>query len=138
MHTRFIDHENCFSLWQIRRIYQSCYPFSALALSQIEPECCGVADYVASYRTRRVSEEGVGLRRYLIGHHESGGNVPEYESQLKDAFKLYESLGIQGVKTGYAGQMHPKGQHHHGQWNIRHYRKVVEEAAKHKIMTNTM
>ncbi len=71
---------------------------------------------------------------YLIGHHESGGNVPEYESQLAEALDLYQSLGIHAVKTGYAGKMHPAGQHHHGQWNIRHYRKVVREAAKRHIM----
>ncbi len=71
---------------------------------------------------------------YLIGHHESGGNVPEYESQMEAAMDLYRSLGVHAVKTGYAGKMHPLGQHHHGQWNIRHYRKVVREAAKRQIM----
>ncbi len=70
----------------------------------------------------------------LIGHHESGGNVPEYEKQLKDALSLYQSLGIHAVKTGYAGRMSPKGQYRHGQWMVRHYRKVVQEAAKHQIM----
>ncbi len=70
----------------------------------------------------------------LIGHHESGGNVPEYERQMQDALDLYQRLGISAVKTGYAGKMHPQGQHHHGQWMVRHYRKVAQEAAKRKIM----
>ncbi len=71
---------------------------------------------------------------YLIGHHESGGNVPEYERQMKAALDLYRSLGIHAVKTGYAGKMYPLGRNHHGQWTVRHYRKVVKEAAKRQIM----
>ncbi len=70
----------------------------------------------------------------LIGHQESGGNVPQYERQLTAALDLYQSLGIHAVKTGYAGKMHPSGQHHHGQWMVRHYRRVVQEAAKRQIM----
>lgn len=70
----------------------------------------------------------------IIGHHESGGNVPQYESQMKAAFAFYKNLGIHAVKTGYAGKMYPQGQHHHGQWMVRHYRRVVEEAARNQIM----
>ncbi len=70
----------------------------------------------------------------LIGHHETGGNVPVYEQQMEDAFKLYEKLGIRVVKTGYAGEIVPKGQHHHGQWMVNHYQRVTERAAAHRIM----
>lgn len=70
----------------------------------------------------------------LIGHHESGGNVPNYEKQLEDAFAYYQKLGISYVKTGYAGRILPEGQHHHGQWMVNHYRKVVKKAAEYKIM----
>lgn len=69
----------------------------------------------------------------LIGHHETGGNIPVYEQQMEDAFALYEKLGIHAVKTGYAGEIIPKGQHHHGQWMINHYQRVVERAAAHHI-----
>ncbi len=70
----------------------------------------------------------------IIGHHESGGDVPGYEAQMADAFALYERLGITRVKTGYAGGIHPRGQHHHGQWMVNHYRRVVECAARHRVM----
>ena len=69
----------------------------------------------------------------LIGHHETGGNIPAYEQQMEAAFALYESLGIHAVKTGYAGEIIPKGQHHHGQWMINHYQRVTERAAAHHI-----
>ncbi len=83
-------------------------------------------DYLAAYAKKK----GV----FLIGHHESGGNVPMYEAQMEDAFALYQRLGVPAVKTGYAGKMHPKGMHHHGQWMVRHYQRVVEAAARHHIM----
>ena len=70
----------------------------------------------------------------IIGHHETGGQAANYEKHLEDAFKLYNNLGIRAVKTGYAGQIIPKGEFHHGQYMVRHYRKVLETAAKHKIM----
>ncbi len=70
----------------------------------------------------------------LIGHHESGGNVPEYERQIDDAFALYQRLGVPAVKTGYAGKMLPQGVHHHGQRMVRHYQMVIEKAAKHRLM----
>ncbi|MBN3034423.1 MAG: glycoside hydrolase family 97 protein [Bacteroidales bacterium] len=75
-------------------------------------------------------EKGVSL----IGHHETGGQVPIYEKHIDSAFALYRSLGIDAVKTGYAGMIRPEGQHHHGQWMVRHYRMVVEKAAEHRIM----
>lgn len=70
----------------------------------------------------------------IIGHHETGGQAENYERHLEDAFKLYNKLGIRAVKTGYAGQIIPKGEYHHGQYMVRHYRKVLETAAKYKIM----
>lgn len=70
----------------------------------------------------------------LIGHHETGGRIPEYEAQMDAAFALYNRLGVRAVKTGYAGEIIPKGQHHHGQWMVNHYRRVVTNAAAHRIM----
>lgn len=80
--------------------------------------------------TSYAKEKGV----YLIGHHETGGNVPVYEKYIDRALDLYRDLGIQVVKTGYAGKIRPEGQHHHGQWMVNHYRMVVEKAAERKIM----
>lgn len=66
----------------------------------------------------------------IIGHHETGGNIYNYERQLDTAYKWYSDLGIHCVKTGYAGGL-PDGHCHHGQFNVRHYRRVVQTAAKY-------
>jgi len=55
---------------------------------------------------------------------------------MEDAFKLYQELGINAVKTGYVGTRLSKKEWHHGQYGVRHFRRVIETAAKHKIMVN--
>ncbi|RYZ19933.1 MAG: glycoside hydrolase family 97 protein, partial [Chitinophagaceae bacterium] len=70
----------------------------------------------------------------LIGHHETAGAAKHYESQLEEAFKLYNSKGVNAVKTGYVNKYLDKKEWHDGQYGVRHYRKVVETAAKYKIM----
>jgi alpha-glucosidase len=69
----------------------------------------------------------------IIGHHETGGNIPSYEKQLEKAMKWYTSYGIHAVKTGYAGGI-KDGYKHHSQYMVNHYRKVVTTAAKYKVM----
>lgn len=81
---------------------------------------------------RYADSKGVGL----IGHHETGGNIPLYEAQLEAAFEFYHKAGVHSIKTGYAGNMLPEGTHKHSQYMVRHYRKVLELAAKYKIMVN--
>jgi alpha-glucosidase len=86
------------------------------------------------------AKKGVGL----IGHHETGGGVLNYESQLEEAFAFYKSLGVKAVKTGYVNYAQGikridetgkiRGEWHHGQFMVRHYRHVVEVAAKNHIM----
>ena len=68
----------------------------------------------------------------VIGHHETGGNVINYENQLEETYRWTKEKGINCVKTGYAGGL-PDFHNHHGQYNVRHYRKVVETAARHQI-----
>ena len=77
-------------------------------------------------------EQGVAL----MGHHETGGDVPSYERQMADAYALYDSVGVPAVKTGYAGMIRPEGVYHHGQQMVNHYREVVKLAAKHQIAIN--
>jgi len=77
--------------------------------------------------TRYARERGVSI----IGHHETGGDVLSYENQIDDAFRLYKKVGISAIKTGYAGKIFPRGQYHHGQYMVRHYRMVVEKAAEY-------
>jgi hypothetical protein len=70
----------------------------------------------------------------IIGHHETGGDAADYEKRVDAAFDLYRRVGIDAVKTGYAGGIYPRGQHHHGQWMVFHYRLVLEKAAEKRIM----
>lgn len=82
----------------------------------------GIAKYAAQKKVR------------LIGHHETAGAAKHYESQMEDAFKLYHSKGVNAVKTGYVNKYLDKKEWHDGQYGVRHYRKVVETAAKYQIM----
>ncbi|MGH7663807.1 MAG: glycoside hydrolase family 97 protein [Gemmatimonadaceae bacterium] len=72
----------------------------------------------------------------LIGHNETSMGIENYEQQLEDAFSLYQSLGINAVKTGYVGDLTRDGHAHHGQYMVRHWRDVIEAAARHEIMIN--
>ncbi len=72
----------------------------------------------------------------LIGHNETSMGIENYERQLDSAFALYEDLGIRAVKTGYVGDETAQGHAHHGQYMVRHWWKVIESAARHRIMLN--
>ena len=82
--------------------------------------------------TRYAAQKGVGL----IGHHETGGNVLNYEAQIDDAFALYQKHGVNTVKTGYVGTFLNGKEYHSSQYAVRHYRNVIEKAAQHHIMIN--
>ncbi|MFC5458543.1 glycoside hydrolase family 97 protein [Massilia niabensis] len=83
----------------------------------------------------------------LIGHHETGGNLPAYEKQMDAAYKLYAKHGIDSVKSGYvheAGGMlftgrdgKPRYGHYDSQDGVRHFQKAVTEAAKYRIAIDT-
>jgi len=88
------------------------------------------SDFDIKEITRYATEKGVAV----IGHHETGGDVPNYETQLDDALKFYVKYGINIIKTGYAGPIRPKGYYHHGQKMVDHYNMVVEKAFENKIM----
>jgi alpha-glucosidase len=86
-------------------------------------------DFDLEELSRYAKEKNIGL----IAHHETGGNVENYERQLEDAFKLCERYGIQRLKTGYVNKL-PSGERHQGQFMVRHYHKVMETAARYKVM----
>lgn len=71
----------------------------------------------------------------VINHHETGGNIPNYEQQLEHALAWSAEQGMRNLKTGYAGGF-PDGYLHHSQYGVRHYQKVVEAAAAHRITVN--
>ena len=69
----------------------------------------------------------------LIVHNETAMGIANYERQLDSAFSLYHRLGVHAIKTGYVTDKTPEGHAHTGQYMVRHYRKVVETAAKYDI-----
>ena len=80
----------------------------------------------------------------LIGHHETGASILNYEAQLEQALDFYVRHGVRYIKTGYVGHGQSikrrdddgnvQLEWHHGQHMVRHYRRVTEEAAKRGIM----
>lgn len=72
----------------------------------------------------------------LMMHHETSGSLRNYERHLDAAYSLMNKYGYDAVKSGYVGNMVPRGEYHYGQWSNNHYLYCVKEAAKHKIMVN--
>jgi alpha-glucosidase len=82
----------------------------------------------------------------LIGHHETGGNAPNYEAQMDAAYALMHDLGVKVVKTGYVdhGMQFPRvtaegdtaREWNYGQYYVNHYRRTLEAAAEHEIALN--
>ena len=72
----------------------------------------------------------------LMMHHETSSSVRNYERHLEAAYQLMDKYGYNSVKTGYVGNIIPRGEHHYGQWMVNHYQYCVEQAAKHHIMVN--
>ena len=72
----------------------------------------------------------------LMMHHETSASVMNYERYMEDAYKLMNKYGYNSVKSGYVGNIIPRGEHHYGQVMNNHYLYAVTEAAKHKIMVN--
>ncbi|TYR36861.1 glycoside hydrolase family 97 protein [Sphingobacterium phlebotomi] len=70
----------------------------------------------------------------LIGHHETGGAVGNYEQQVDSAFAWYQKHGVSIVKTGYVSPLLDGVERHSSQYGVRHFRKVIETAAKYQIM----
>ena len=83
----------------------------------------------------------------LVGHHETGGNIARYESQMDAAYQLYARLGVDTIKSGYVADAGgaqfagPGGKVHYGytdgQEGVRHFVKAVTEAAKYKLSIDT-
>ncbi len=72
----------------------------------------------------------------LMMHHETSGSMRNYERHLEAAYSLMNKYGYDAVKSGYVGNLLPRGEYHYGQWANNHYLYCITEAAKHKIMVN--
>ena len=73
----------------------------------------------------------------LIMHHETSGSATNYERWADKAFQLMNKHGYTSVKTGYVGDIIPRGEHHYSQWTINHYYRIAEKANEYKIMINS-
>ncbi|WP_210463321.1 glycoside hydrolase family 97 protein [Rufibacter roseolus] len=99
-----------------------------------------VFDFVTPYPDFDVKE----LQRYaaskkvkIMMHHETSASATNYERRLHPAFQFMVDNGYNAVKTGYVGQIIPRGEHHDGQWMVNHYIHVANTAADYKIMVNS-
>lgn len=72
----------------------------------------------------------------LMMHHETSGEAGNYERRLSDAYKLMKVYGYDAVKSGYVGDLTPRGEYHYSQWAVGHYLYAIKEAAKHHLMVN--
>ena len=72
----------------------------------------------------------------LMMHHETSSSVWNYERWMDKAYKLMQQYGYDAVKSGYVGDIIPRGEHHYGQLMNNHYLHAIKEAAKHHIMVN--
>ncbi len=72
----------------------------------------------------------------LMMHHETSSSIMNYERHLEPAYQLMNKYGYDAVKSGYVGDIIPRGEHHYGQIANNHYLHCIKEAAKHKIMVN--
>ena len=72
----------------------------------------------------------------LMMHHETSSSVRNYERHMDKAYQFMIDNGYNSVKSGYVGDMIPRGEHHYGQWLNNHYLHAVKKAADYKIMVN--
>ncbi len=72
----------------------------------------------------------------LIMHHETSSSVRNYERHMEAAYQLMNKYGYDAVKSGYVGNILPRGEHHYGQWMVNHYLYAVKQAARHHVMVD--
>ena len=99
----------------------------------------GVFDFVTEYPDydlTEVVEYGREKGVKVIMHHETSAAPRTYDQQMEAAYSLMQEHGIHSVKTGYVGKIIPKGEYHHGQWMVNHYRRALETAAKYQVAIN--
>jgi glucan 1,4-alpha-glucosidase len=98
-----------------------------------------VFDFVTPYPDFNVKE----IRNYaaakgvkMIMHHETSSSVRNYERHIDTAYKFMKANGYDAVKSGYVGDILPRGENHYSQWIINHYLYAIEKAAQYRIMVN--
>ena len=89
-------------------------------------------DFDIKYLNEYAHSKGV----KLMMHHETSSSVINYERHMEEAYKLMDKYGYDAVKSGYVGDIIPRGDHHFSQAMNNHYLYAIKEAAKHHIMVN--
>ena len=100
-------------------------------------------DYVFDFVTPYPDFDVKGLQSYanskgvrLMMHHETSASVRNYERHMDEAYQFMVDNGYNSVKSGYVGDIIPRGETHYGQWMVNHYLYAVKKAAQYKIMVN--
>jgi hypothetical protein len=100
-------------------------------------------DYVFDFVTPYPDFDVKGLHEYakskgvkMIMHHETSSSVRNYERHMDKAYKFMKDNGYDAVKSGYVGDILPRGENHYDQWIVNHYQYAIEKAAEYKIMVN--
>ena len=100
-------------------------------------------DYVFDFMTPYPDFDLIGIKNYakekgveMIMHHETSASVRNYERHLDQAYQFMKDHGYNSVKSGYVGDILPRGENHYSQWMVNHYQYALEKAADYKIMVN--
>jgi hypothetical protein len=100
-------------------------------------------DYVFDFLTPYPDFDVQELHRYaaskgvkIIMHHETSSSVRNYERHMDTAYRFMVANGYNAVKSGYVGNIIPRGEHHYGQWLVNHYLYAVTRAAEYHIMVD--
>ncbi len=100
-------------------------------------------DYVFDFVTPYPDFDLQGLREYgkskgvrVMMHHETSGSARNYERHLDTAYQLMKENNYNAVKTGYVGDIIPRGEYHYGQWMVNHYLYTITKAAEYQVMVN--
>lgn len=89
-------------------------------------------DFDVEMLTEYAKERGV----RLMMHHETSSSVRNYERHMDTAYQFMNKYNYNSVKSGYVGDIVPRGEYHYGQWMVNHYQYALEKAAEYKIMIN--
>ena len=100
-------------------------------------------DYVFDFVTPYPDFDVKGIHEYakskgvkMMMHHETSGSTRNYERHMDKAYQFMKDNGYDAVKSGYVGDILPRGENHYSQWIVNHYQYALEKAADYKIMVN--
>jgi len=98
-----------------------------------------VFDFVTPYPdfdVEEIQEYAASKNIEMMMHHETSGAIRNYERHIDTAYQFMNRYNYTSVKSGYVGDIIPRGEHHYGQWAINHFLYAVKKAADYKIMVN--